>query len=74
MRETANGSRVEALIESWGTAREKGESGQQDIKRRSTSDSGNQWRSSFLPGGNEPAMRQVHCLFLTSPAVTHAWL
>lgn len=44
------GAGVEALIESWEAAREKGESGQQDIKRRSTSDGGYQWRSSFLPG------------------------
>lgn len=45
MREAANGSGVEALIESWETARVKEESGQQDIKRRSAGDGGSQWRS-----------------------------
>lgn len=49
-RGTANGSRVWALIESWETAREKGESGQQDIERRRNSDGGNQWSSGFPPG------------------------
>ncbi|KAF1389020.1 hypothetical protein PFLUV_G00069120 [Perca fluviatilis] len=42
VRGAANGSRVGALIESWETAREKGESGQQDIERRSTSHGGSQ--------------------------------
>lgn len=40
VRGTANGNRVGALIESWETARERGESGQQDIERRGNSDGG----------------------------------
>jgi len=51
VRGTANGSWVEALIEICETAREKGESGRQDIKRRSTCGSGGyQLRSCFRPG------------------------
>lgn len=58
------GSRVEALIESWEAAREKGESGQRDIKRRSTSDGGYQERSCFLPAWLKQATDKASTLLI----------
>lgn len=68
VRGTANGNRVGALIESWETARERGESGQQDIERRGNSDGGLAAEEQ-LSTWAKPAIRQVQYLFLTSPAL-----